>query len=187
MASFLPELGGKNVELLRAIVPNAKSLASIRDASNPGAARVWAEMQKAAHTLGIETISFDVRNADDVTRAFDVAIRDRVDTIYVAVDSVTRASQRQIIGLAAQYKLATIYGAREFVERGGLATYGVSYPALYARAASLVDKIFKGASPADIPVEEPTKFELVINLKTAKALGLTIPETLLATADEVIQ
>ena len=187
MVSFAAELAGKNVELLRAMVPTIKLLASLRDASNPAAAMQWEEIQQAGHLLGIETRSFDVQNAADVSRAFDVASRDRVDAIYVNVDSVNRANQLQIIGLAAQHKLPAIYSAREFVERGGLATYAVSYPQLYSRTADLADKVFKGTNPADIPFEQPTKFELVLNLKTAKALGLTIPETLLATADEVIQ
>ena len=186
-ADVASELAGKNVELLRAMVPTMKLLASLRDASNPAAAMQWEGIQKAGRLLGIETRSFDVQSAADVSRAFDVASRDRVDAMYVNVDSVNRANLLQIIGLAAQHKLPAIYSAREFVERGGLATYAVSYPQLYSRTADLADKIFKGTNPADIPFEQPTKFELVINLKTAKALGLTIPETLLATADEVIQ
>jgi putative ABC transport system substrate-binding protein len=187
MISFASEVSAKNVELLRAMVPTVRRLAAIHDASNPGTAREWEEIQKAARTLAIEARSFDVRNVADVSRAFDAAGRDRIDAVYVNVDSVTRANQRQIIGLAAQYKLPAIYAAREFVDNGGLATYGVSYPQLYFRAASFVDKIFKGAKPADLPVEQPTKLEFVINLTTAKALGLEIPATLLARADELIE
>ena len=108
-------------------------------------------------------------------------------TLFTSLNNVTRANQRQIVGLAAQYKLPAIYQAREFVENGGLFSYAVSYPQLYFRAASYVDKIFKGVKPADLPVEQPTKFELVINMKTAKALGLDVPPTLLARADEVIE
>jgi putative ABC transport system substrate-binding protein len=185
MVSFVSELAGKNVELLRAMVPTATRLALIRDASNPATARQWEGMQKAGAALGIETRNFDVRNAVDVSRAFDVASRDRVDAIYVDVDPVTRANQRQIIELAAKYKLPAIYSAREFVERGGLAA--VSYPQLYFRSASLVDKILKGANPADIPFEQPTKLEFVLNLKTARAMGLELPAALLALADEVIE
>ena len=187
MDSFASELAGKDVELLRAMIPTVKSLASMRDTSNPPTVRQWEGVQKAGRALGIETKTLDVRNAADVSRAFDVASRDRIDAIYVDVDSVTRANQRQIIELAAQYKLPAIYAAREFVERGGLAAYGVSYPQLYSRSASLVDKIFKGENPADIPVEQPTKLELVINLKTARAMGLKLPAALLALADEVIE
>jgi putative ABC transport system substrate-binding protein len=187
MTSFVPELAGKNVELVRAMVPKVKWLAAMRDARNPANARLWEGIQEAGRALGIETRTFDVRNAADLTNAFETASKDRVDAIYVDIGGVTRTNLRQIIGLAAQFKLPAIYPAREFVEHGGLATYGVNYPQLYSRAASLVDKIFKGANPADIPVEQPTKFELVVNLTTAKALGLDIPETLLATADEVIQ
>jgi putative ABC transport system substrate-binding protein len=187
MVSFVNELAGKNVELLRAMVPTATRLALMRDASNPATGRQWEGMQKAGAALGIETRNFDVRNAVDVSRAFDVASRDRVDAIYVDVDPVTRANQRQIIELATQYKLPAIYSEREFVERGGLATYAVSYPQLYFRSARLVDKIFKGANPADIPFEQPTKLEFVLNLKTARAMGLELPAALLTLADEVIE
>jgi putative ABC transport system substrate-binding protein len=187
MISFALELAPKRVELLREMIPTAKLLATIEDDRNPANAENWEQIRKAARTLGLEALNFDVRNAEDVSRAFDEAARKRVDAIYVDVDSVTRANRHLIVELAARHKLPAIYAAREFVEDGGLVTYGVSYPQLYARAASLVDKILKGAKPADLPVEQPTKFELVINLKTAKALGLTIPLTLQYAADEVIE
>jgi putative ABC transport system substrate-binding protein len=187
MISFVTELEAKRVELLREMVPKLKQLAIIRDGSNPATATQWEEVQKAARALAIEARNFDVRSGADVGRAFEVASKDLVDAIYVGVDSVTRTNQRQIVDLAARYKLPAIYPAREFVEEGGLVTYGVSYPQLYLRAGSFVDKIFKGAKPADLPVEQPTKLELVLNLKTAKALGLDVPPLLLARADEVIE
>jgi putative ABC transport system substrate-binding protein len=186
MISFALELAAKRVELLREMIPTAKLLATIEDGGNPANAENWEQIRKAARTLGVEALNFDVRNAEDVSRAFDEAARKRVDAIYVDVDSVTRANRQLIVELAAQHKLPAIYAAREFVEDRGLVAYGVSYPQLYARAASLVDKILKGAKPADLPVEQPTKFELIINLKTAKALDLTIPLTLQYAADEVI-
>ena len=187
LISFAGELATKNVELLITMVPAVKLIALMQDASNPATARFWEEVQRAARTRGIGAKSFDVRNPEDVSRAFDTASKDRVDAIYVNVDNVTRPNQRQIIELAAQHKLPAIYAAREFVDNGGLFTYAVSYPQLYFRAASFVDKIFKGVKPADLPVEQPTKFELVINMKSAKTLGLAVPASLLALADEVIE
>jgi putative ABC transport system substrate-binding protein len=129
----------------------------------------------------------DLGNPPDLGRAFEVAIKERVDAIRVNMNSVTRANQRLIADLAAKHKLPAIYAAREFVDKGGLMTYGVSYPDLYFRAASYVNKIFKGAKPGDLPVEQPTKLELVVNLKTAKALGITIPPSIMVRADEVIE
>jgi putative ABC transport system substrate-binding protein len=187
MVSFTTELAAKRIELLREMIPTGKLVAAIQDGGDPANAAQWEQIRKAARTLGVEALNLDVRNAEDVSRAFDEATRKRVDAIYVNVASVTRTNRHLIVELAAQHKLPAIYAAREFVENGGLITYGVSYPQLYARAASFVDKIFKGAKPADLPVEQPTKFELVINLKTAKALGLTIPLTLQYAADEVIE
>ena len=187
LISFAGELTAKNVELLMMMVPTVKLLAYVQDPSNPSTAEQWEDIQRAARKLAIGAKSFDVRNTTDVSRAFATASKDRVDAIYVTVNNVTRANQRQIVGLAAQYKLPAIYQAREFVENGGLFSYAVSYPQLYFRAASYVDKIFKGVKPADLPVEQPTKFELVINMKTAKALGLDLPPMSLARADEVIE
>jgi putative ABC transport system substrate-binding protein len=129
----------------------------------------------------------DVRNAADVSRAFEAAINDRIDALVIAIDTVTSTNRRQIVDLAARYRLPAIYASREFVDDGGLMTYGVSYPQLYYRAASFIDKILKGAKPADIPVERATKFEFVLNLKTAKALGLEVPTSILLRADEVIE
>jgi putative ABC transport system substrate-binding protein len=122
-----------------------------------------------------------------VSRAFEAAINDRIDALVIAIDTVTSTNRRQIVDLAARYRLPAIYASREFVDDGGLMTYGVSYPQLYYRAASFIDKILKGAKPADIPVERATKFEFVLNLKTAKALGLEVPTSILLRADEVIE
>jgi putative ABC transport system substrate-binding protein len=187
MTSFTTELAAKRVELLREVIPTAKLVAAIQDGGNPNTAEQWEQIRTAARTLGVEALNFVVGNAEDVSRAFDEATRKRVDAIYVDVASVTRANRHLIVELAAHHKLPAMYSAREFVEDGGLMTYGVSYPQLYARAASLVDKIFKGAKPADLPVEQPTKLELVINLRTTRALALEVPPTLLALADEVIE
>ena len=128
-----------------------------------------------------------MRSREDVDRAFDRAQERRVDALLVGLDGLIQAHRQIIAGLAARNKLPAVYSGKEFIEAGGLLSYAVSYPDLYRRAATYVDKIFKGAKPADLPVEQPTKFELIINLKAAKALGLTIPPTLLSRADEVIE
>jgi putative ABC transport system substrate-binding protein len=187
MVSFATELAGKRIEMLRELIPAAKLVAAIEDPGNPANTIQWEVIRDAARTLGIEALRLDVRNAEDVIRAFDEARRQRVDAIYVDVNSVTRANQRLIVELAARHKLPAIYSAREFLDAGGLITYGVSYPQLYFRAASFVDKIFKGAKPADLPVEQPARLEVVVNLKAAKALSLTVPQSLLFAADEVIE
>jgi putative ABC transport system substrate-binding protein len=126
-----------------------------------------------------------VRKPEDLGPAFDGAIRQRADALVVGLDTLTQANQRLIVDLAAKHRLPAIYASMEFA--GGLVVYGVNYPDQYRRAASFADKIFTGAKPADLPVEQPTKFELLINLKTAKALGLTIPQSLLLRADEILQ
>jgi putative tryptophan/tyrosine transport system substrate-binding protein len=187
MSSIVTELEAKRVELLKELVPGMKRMALLGDFRNSAVAMQWDEVQIAARSLGIEAQRFDVRSTADVNRAFEVAIREHVDAIRVGVDGVTRPNRRLIIDLAAMHKLPTIYAAREFADEGGLIAYAANYAHLYLRAASFVDKIFKGANPADIPVEQPTKFDLIVNLKTAKALGLTVPYTLLARADEVIE
>ena len=143
--------------------------------------------ETAARSLGIEAELLDVRNLDDVGRAFETASGRHVDALLVSLDGLFQANARMIVELVARNRLPAIYVGREFIEAGGLMTYGVSFPHLYFRAATYVDKIFRGVKPADLPIEQPTKFELVINLKTAKTLGLDVPPTLLARADEVIE
>jgi putative tryptophan/tyrosine transport system substrate-binding protein len=187
LSSFVPELETKRLELLREIVPGMKRMGGLRDFRNTGYAISWKQVQTAAQSLAIEVHDFDVRNAEDIRRAFELATRERVAAIIVGIDGVTRGNDRLIAELAASNKLPTIYPAREFADDGGLMAFGVSYPHLYFRAATFVDKIFKGAKPADLPVEQPTELELVINLRTAKALGLDLPATVLARANEVIE
>ena len=137
--------------------------------------------------MGFEPQLLDVRAPEDFARAFDIAIKQRADAVQVANDTLTQTNFRRIVDLSAKHRLPSIFTSREFVDAGGLMAYGPNFTDLYRRAATYVDKIFKGAKPADLPVEQPTKFELVINLKTAKALGLTIPQSLLIRADELIQ
>jgi putative ABC transport system substrate-binding protein len=187
MVSFVVELAAKRIEMVRDLIPTAKLVGAIADPGNSANMMQWEAIRSAAKTLGIEVQKFEIRNAEGVSRAFDEARRERVDAIHVDLNSITRANQRLIVALAARDKLPAISSAREFVAEGGLMSYGVSYPQLYLRAASFVDRIFKGTRPADLPVEQPTRLELVINLKTAKAMGLNFPPALLVSADEVIE
>jgi len=187
LSAIVVEVTGKRLQLLREVVPGVSRIAVLFDMGNPNNALQWKETEIAAPSLGVQPQLLDVRKPGDFGGAFDAAIRQRAGAMVVGIDALTQANHRSIIDLAAKHRLPAIYASREFVDAGGLVAYGVSYPHLYHRAASFVDKILKGAKPADLPVEQPTKFELVINLKTAKALGLMIPQTILLQADHVIE
>jgi putative ABC transport system substrate-binding protein len=187
LSAIVGEVSGKRLELLREVIPGVSRIVGLFNMSNPIDALQWKETEIAASSLRVQLQLLDVRKPGDFGRAFDAATKQRAGALVVGVDALTWANRRSIVDLAAKNRLPAIYAAREFVDAGGLIGYGVSYPHLYRRAASFVDKILKGAKPADLPVEQPTKFELVVNLKTAKALGLTIPPSLLQRADEVIQ
>jgi putative ABC transport system substrate-binding protein len=185
LSPLVTELYPKRVELLRALVPRALRIAALFNMGNPAIPPQWKEVEVAARSLGMQAQLLDVRKPEDLEPAFDSAVRQRADGLVVGLDTLTHGNRRHIVELAAKNRLPAVYASSEFV--GGLAAYGVNYPDLYRHAASFVDKIFKGAKPAELPMEQPTKFELVINLKTAKALGLTIPQTLLLRADQVIE
>jgi ABC-type uncharacterized transport system substrate-binding protein len=187
LSSLTSELDAKRLELMRETVASIRRIAFLQTMGNPVSPSRWEEFKTAALSLGLEAQLLDVREPQDIMRAFDTAIAQRADAILVAGDTVTSANRRQVVELAAKHRLPAMYTSTEFIEAGGLMAYGVNYPDLYRRAAIFVDKIFKGAKPADLPVEQPTKFDLVINLKAAKALGLEVPPTLLARADEVIE
>ena len=187
LSAVVIDLWGKRLELLRELVPGVSRIAAILNTSNPAIALEWKELAIAAQRLGSQLQLLDVRKPEDLGRAFEASIRQHVGAIIVGIDDLTQMHKRDIVDSAAKNRLPAMYNSREFVDAGGLITYGVSYPDLYRRAAKFVDKILKGAKPADLPVEQPTTFELVINLKTAKALGLTIPPSVLVRADEVIQ
>jgi putative ABC transport system substrate-binding protein len=180
------DTAAKRIELLREVVPSLHRLAILANVGNPAAPLEMSEVQAAARTLGLEVATFEIRRAEDIAPAID-ALKGRADALYVAGDPLLNANRIGINTLAVGAKLPTIYIQREFVEAGGLISYGPNFPDLFRRAAGHVDKILRGAKPADIPVEQPTKFDLVVNLITAKALGLTISESLLARADEVIE
>ena len=186
-SAFVTELAGKRVELAKEMMPAISRVGFFNNMSNPVIPPQWEVTKEAARSLGIGAELFDVRHADDVAGAFASAVRLNVGALLVGVDAVTQANRQRISDHAAQTRLPAIYASKEFVDAGGLMTYGVSYPHLYYRAAGLVDKILKGARPEDLPVEQPTKLELVINLKAAKTLGLEIPPMLVARADEVIE
>jgi putative tryptophan/tyrosine transport system substrate-binding protein len=181
------EVYAKRFELLRAMVPKLARIAAIFDMSNPVIPPQWHVVEATARSLGIHAQLLDVRCPQDLGRGFDAAAKQRAEALIVGVGSITQGNLRTIADLAAKQRLPSIYGAKEYVDFGGLITYGASDPHMYRRAATFVDKIFKGAMPSDLPVEQPTTFELAINLKAAKALGLTIPQSLLQQADQVIE
>jgi putative ABC transport system substrate-binding protein len=187
LSSFVTDLMAKRVELLKEIVPGLERISVILDMSNASEPPQWMQAQNAAQSLGLRSQLFDVRKREDFEPAFDTASRQRGNALVFSIDTVTQANSQMIVDLAAQYRLPAIYASREFADLGGLITFGVNYPDLYRRAAIYVDKILKGAMPAELPIEQPTKFELVINLKAAKALGLEIPPTLIVRADEAIE
>lgn len=183
MTTFSTELTGKRLELLKELVPKLSRVAFLHNMGNPVAAPEWEETKTAAHSLGLQAELLDVRSQGDLGRAFELAVRQHVDALVIGIDGLTQMNQQSIVDLAARSRLPAIYPDRQFVEAGGLIAYAVNYPDLYLRAAGLIDKIFKGAKPGELPVEQPTKFDFVINLKTVKALGLTIPQALLLRAE----
>jgi putative tryptophan/tyrosine transport system substrate-binding protein len=174
LSAVTPDLTAKRVELLTELAPAVASIAAFLNMSNPITSSESKEIEAAVRSKGLRHRLFDVRRGDDIRRAFDAVNREH-EAIVVNVDAVTQAYREMIVELAARYRLPAIYGAREFVDAGGLMSYGPSYPDSYRRAATYADKILKGAKPADLPVEQPTKFEFVINLKAVTALGLTVP------------
>jgi putative ABC transport system substrate-binding protein len=187
LTSITPELAGKRLELLKEIVPKLSHVAVLWNPRGRISALSWKEIQRPARDLSVELHSLEVRASSELDRAVADAVRVRADALVVMPDPVFVTNLRRIAGLAARSRLPSIYNLRDFVAVGGLASYGPDPSDLFRRAATYVDKILKGARPADLPVEQPTKFDLAINVKTAKALGLTIPPALLARADEIIR
>ena len=185
LSAAVTEIFPKRVQLMTELVPKAARIAALFNMSNPALPPQWKEVEMAARSLGVEPHLLDVRRAEDLAPAFDAAGRHRADALIGGLVTLTPANQRVVVDLAAQRRLPAIYASTEFA--GGLAVYGVNYPEMYRQAASFAHKIFKGATPADLPVEEPTRVELVINLRTARALGLTIPQSVLFRADRVIE
>jgi len=180
------ELAGKRLELLREVVPRLGRVAIMGNVGNPFTVLELGEVQAAAGALGLEVDMLEIRRAQDIAPAFE-ALKGRSEALYVCTDALVNANRIRINTLAVGARLPTMHGSRDYVEAGGLISYGANFPNLFRRSADYVDKILRGAKPGDIPVEQPTKFDLVVNLTTAKALGLTLPPTLLARADEVIE
>jgi putative tryptophan/tyrosine transport system substrate-binding protein len=180
------DLAGKRAELLREVVPGLRRLAIMVNVDDLGAVLDMREVQATARTLGLDVATLEIRRAEDIAPAFE-ALKGRADALYVCGDALVNTNPIRINTLAVGARLPTMHGFREYVEAGGLMSYGPNFPDLFRRAADYVDKILRGAKPSDIPVEQPTKFDFVINLTTAKALGLDVPPTLLARADEVIE
>ena len=180
------DTAGKRVELLRELIPDLRHLAILADVDSPFTTRDVDETQGAARTLGLEAIAFEIRRREDIAAAFK-ALQGRAQALYVSTGPLAFVNRTRINTFALAARLPTMHGVREPVEAGGLICYGPNWPFMWGRAADFVDKILRGAKPADIPVEQPTKFELVVNLSTAEALGITVPPILLARADEVIE
>jgi putative tryptophan/tyrosine transport system substrate-binding protein len=177
---------GKRLELLREIVPNLRRLAIMANVDFPEAMLEMREVQVISKTQGVDVVTAEIRRAEDISTAF-AALRGQSEALYVVADTLVNDNRSRVSMLALDARLPAVYGFRNMVEAGGLMSYGANYSSLFQRAGNYVDKILRGAKPSDIPVEQPTKFDLVINLKTAKELGVTIPDTLLALADEVIE
>jgi putative tryptophan/tyrosine transport system substrate-binding protein len=180
------DLASKRLEFLREVVPALRRLAIMVDFAYPAAVLEMGEVQAAARTFGLEVAPLAIRRAEDIAPAIE-ALNGQANALYVVGDALVVANQARIITLALGAHLPVIFNNRDYVQAGGLMSYGPNYPNQFRRAAELVDKILRGAKPDDIPIEQPTKFELVINMKTANALGLTIPSGVLAIADEVIE
>ena len=180
------DLGNKRLELFREVVPGLRRLAILGNVGSPAIVLEMSEVQATARTLGLEVAAAEIRRAADIAPAFE-ALKGRAEALYVCGDPLVTTNLIRINTLALSARLPTMFGSREHVDAGGMMSYGPNFPAMFRRAADLVDKILRGTKAADIPVEQPTTFDLVINLITAKALGVDIPPTLLARADEVIE
>jgi len=186
LSNMSADLAGKRLELLRQVVPGLSRVAIMGNVGNPVVVLELGEAQAAVGSLGLEVDSLEIRRAEDIAPAFE-ALKGRAGALYVCTDALANTNRLRINTLALGARLPTMHGTRDYVEAAGLMSYGANFPDLYRRAADYVDKILRGAKPADIPVEQPTRFDLVVNLITAKALGLTIPPMILARADEVIE
>jgi putative ABC transport system substrate-binding protein len=186
LSNYNVEIYGKRVEILKELSPRLTRIAGLFNMGNPVLPIQWQVAERTARTLGMQPQLLDVRRPEDLAQSFDAAAREHAEALVVALDGLTQANLPQIAELATRHRLPSIFATKEYVDVGGLSSYGASDPHLYQRAASYVDRIFKGAKPGELPVEQPTKFELALNRKTARALGLTIPPALLLRADHLI-
>jgi putative ABC transport system substrate-binding protein len=186
LTSATAELAPKRLELLKALVPKMTRLAAYANLANVAAASTWKEIEIAARAMGIEPVLLDVRAQEQIEPAFAEAVRQGAQGLIVGIETLAQSNRKAIVELATKHRLPAMYSAREFVEEGGLASYGVSYPDLYYRAAGYADRILKGAAPGTLPVERPAKFAFAVNRQAAKALDITIPPDLLLRADWAI-
>jgi putative ABC transport system substrate-binding protein len=182
-----PGIEGKRVVILNEMLPKLARVAALMNLSNPSRRSEWSEIEVSARSLGIEPQVLDTRTVADIERSFDSAARQHADALVVGSDTIMQTNQSLVVALAAAHRMPAIYPFRDFVDAGGLLSCGVSLPDLYRRAAIYADRILQGARPAELPIEQASKLELVINLKTAKALGLAVPDALLTGADDVIE
>jgi putative ABC transport system substrate-binding protein len=187
LSTLAPEISGKQLELLKEILPRLSRMAVLGTSTRPGNAQALRETELAAGAFGVQLQYLDVLDPKDIETTFRATSKGRAEAVLVLASPVLNSQRTQIVDLAIKSRLPAIYWAPEWVEDGGLMSYGVSYTDLYRRAATYVDKILKGAKPADLPIEQPKKFEFIINLKAAKQIGLTIPPNVLARADKVIK
>jgi putative ABC transport system substrate-binding protein len=186
LSNLSGDLGAKRLELLREVVPNFRRLAILSNVGFPATVLETSEVAAAARTLGLEVVTLEIRRAEDIAPAF-AALKGRAEALYIPSDPLINSHQVRINTLVMGARVPAVHGNREYVVAGALMSYGANFPDMFQRAANYVDKILQGAKPADLPIEQPTKFDLVINLTTAQALGLTVPPTLLARANEVIE
>ena len=187
LSLMAPDLGGKRLQMLQELLPSLSRVAVLWNAANPYSGLLFKETQDAGKSLGIQIQSLEVRRPNDFDRAFEAVIPEQTNALVTVEDPLTIDNRKQIAEFAIKTRLPTMNGFDDFVRAGGLMSYGAQIADLLRRSAVYVDKILKGERAGDLPVEQPTKFELIINLKTAKALGLDMPHSLLARADEVIE
>jgi putative ABC transport system substrate-binding protein len=183
LTSASGELAPKRLEVLKALVPKMARVAVIANLDNVAAAATWKDLEQAASAMGLEALLLDMRNAEQIAPAFEQALGARADALMIGIETLAQSNRDAIVELATRHKLPAMYSARDFVAAGGLVSYGVNYADLYYRAAGYADRIFKGARPAELPIERPTKFSLFINRRTANSLGVVIPPDLLLRAD----
>lgn len=187
ITTIVAELHGKRLEILKELLPGLKRVGYLHNVSNPNSHRQLDEIAKRARALGLDPRAFEATDSESLRRALEAASAQRAGALLLSVEALILANREFIIDFSARHKMPVMYSAREFVDAGGLISYGVNYPHLYYRAAGYVAKILKGAKAGELPIEQPTKFELIVNLKAAKALGITVPRDIIVRADEVIQ
>ena len=187
LTSLVTEVHAKRMEFMKELFPAVKRVGFVANVDNANAPAQWQQVERAARALGLEARLVGVRDGETLRQGLEAVRRQGIGALLVNTESVMLANRQAIVDFGTAQRMPVMYSSREFVDAGGLVSYGVDYPALYYRAATYIDKILKGAKPGDLPIEQPTKFELVINLKAAKALGVTVSRELLARTDEVIQ